>query len=175
MLNEAGRPRYAAKSKEFADAVKKRYEDEYLAPITVGVGEKAETIAYSLKDRDAQLLAMSLDMMMPVEDDVWGALTDAAQKLADSDYSLFKAVVAPYTKTPLNAHKFHLYYSQPLPFLDATGIGAPMGILPETLVGIVVRFKSTTAVKNWQIGSLASKASCSTKTLESELKPVVVL
>jgi hypothetical protein len=136
MLDEAGRPKYVEGTKAFKEAVEKKYRDEYLAPVTVGVGEKAETIAYSLKDRDSQLLAMSLDMMMPVEDDVWGALTEASQKLADSDYSLFKAVVAPYTKTPLNAHKFHLYYSQPLPFLDATGIGAPMGILPETLVGI---------------------------------------
>ncbi len=136
MLDEAGRPRYAVGTKEFNDAVEKAYRDEYLAPITVGVGEKAQTIAYSVKDRDAQLLAMSLDMMMPLEDDVWGGLTEAAKKLGESDYTLFKAAIAPYVRTPLNAHKFHFYYSQPIPFLDSTGIGVPMGAAMESAVAI---------------------------------------
>jgi len=138
MVDSGGKPKFAVGSKLFNDAVNKRYMEEYLAPINVGIGEKAETIAYAVKDKDAQLLAMAMDMMMPLEDDVWGGITKASQKLADSDYTLLKAVIAPYVKTPLNAHKFHFYYSQPLPmFSEIPGMqGLPMGVGLESAVGI---------------------------------------
>lgn len=132
MVDATGRPMYVKGTKQFNDAVDKQYYEQYLRPISVGVGEKAEDIAMAVADRDAQLLALSSDMMMPLEDDAWKAAYQRLKARGDNgDPNWFLTFLTPYIKTPLNAHKHHFYYTQPIP-----GTPIPTGVALEAAVGI---------------------------------------
>jgi hypothetical protein len=132
MVDAAGRPMYVKGTEAFESAVDKKYYEEYLRPVSVGVGDKAEDIAYAVADRDAQYLALAMDMMMPMEDDAWKAMYDRLKSRgADGDVNWFTTFLTPYIKTPLNAHKHHFYYTQPLP-----GTPVPTGIALEAGVGL---------------------------------------
>ena len=132
MVDAAGRPLYIKGTDAFEAAVDKKYYEEYLRPVSVGVGEKAENIAYAVADRDAQYLALAMDMMMPMEDDAWKGMYERLKSRgADGDVNWFTTFLTPYIKTPLNAHKHHFYYTQPLP-----GTPVPTGLALEAGVGL---------------------------------------
>ena len=86
MVDEGGRPKYVeynadgSPNEQFIEAVQKLYDEKYTAPITVGIGTNPEEIARAFTDEDAILLALGMDMMMPVEDDIYGAITGAIQR-----------------------------------------------------------------------------------------------
>ena len=132
MVDSAGRPLYIKGTDGFEAAVDKKYYEEYLRPISVGVGEKAEDIAYAVADRDAQYLALAMDMMMPMEDDAWKGMYERLKSRgADGNINWFTTFLTPYIKTPLNAHKHHFYYTQPFP-----GTPVPTGLALEAGVGL---------------------------------------
>lgn len=98
-----------------------------LSPVQAGIGDKVEQIAYALNDREAIDLALSFDMMMNPGDDITGKVSKGLQDLGrDKQLKLFKAVMTPYVRAPINAAKFHFYYSTP--FL---GMPVPNGAVFE--------------------------------------------
>ena len=114
MKDDSGRQLYKRGTEEFQKKVNEIYYNEMLAPVQVGIGESAQDIAYALNDREAIDLALSFDMMMEPGDDVVGRVSKGLQELGrDKDLKLFKAVITPYVRAPINAAKFHFYYSTP--------------------------------------------------------------
>ena len=154
MVDGTGRPKYVeydadgSFNKDFLAAVQKVYDEEYTTPIVAGIGDNAEEIAKAFTDEDAQLLALGMDMMMPVEDDIYGAITGAIQKAQRNQDTGEANVVMqafwPYIKAPLNAHKHHFYHTQPEPF--SSGVvdipmtpgqpWMPMGVPMEGAIGL---------------------------------------
>ncbi len=127
LVDGKGRQLFKRGTKEWTDKVDEIYRSKYLTPINAGIGEKAETIAYALNDEEAIKLALSFDMMMDPGDDLTGRVSKGLQSLgSDKDLQLFKAVLTPYVRAPINAAKFHFYYSTPF-----VGLPVPTGAVFE--------------------------------------------
>ena len=125
--DDAGRQMYKRGTEEFNSKVNEIYYNEMLSPVQAGIGDKVEQIAYALNDREAIDLALSFDMMMNPGDDITGKISKGLQDLGrDKQLKLFKAVMTPYVRAPINAAKFHFYYSTP--FL---GMPVPNGAVFE--------------------------------------------
>tara|TARA_R100001594_G_scaffold1005_1_gene4086 strand:- start:357 stop:4970 length:4614 start_codon:yes stop_codon:yes gene_type:complete len=158
-VDEMGRPKFVERNpdgtfnEDFVARVQKIYDDEFVTPIPVGIGKSSEEIANAFTDEDAQLLAISMDMMMPMEDDIWGGAYNAirnAQRSETGESRVIAQAFWPYVKAPLNAHKHHFYYTQPEIFSqDLLGLGGlgnipgtpaqpwlPMGVPIESAIGI---------------------------------------
>jgi hypothetical protein len=158
-VDEMGRPKFVERNtdgsfnQDFVNRVQEVYDEEFTTPIVVGMGASAEEIAKAYTDQDAQMLAVSMDMMMPMEDDLWGGAYNKIRDLQRSDKGESRVIAQaffPYVKAPLNAHKHHFYYTQPEIFSqDILGIGGignipgtpaqpwlPMGVPIEAAVGL---------------------------------------
>ena len=127
MVDGAGRPMYKKGTNAYQQAIEDRFLNTYMKPIEVGMGNKTEVIGHALNDADAQQLALATDMMMPMEDDVYGAMSERLKARGDDGkINFFLAGLMPYLRAPLNAHKHHFYYTQPIP-----GTPIPMGAAIE--------------------------------------------
>ncbi len=158
-VDEMGRPKFVERNpdgsfnQDFVNRVQEVYDEEFTTPIVVGMGASAEEIAKAYTDQDAQMLAVSMDMMMPMEDDLWGGAYNKIRDLQRSDKGESRVIAQaffPYVKAPLNAHKHHFYYTQPEIFSqDILGIGGignipgtpsqpwlPMGVPIEAAIGL---------------------------------------
>ena len=155
MVDGGGRPLYTeydpdgSLNKAFLAKVQEVYHDKYTKPVVVGMGDSSKEIARALAHKDAQKIALSMDMMMSPEDDLWGGITGAIQGLHRGDNGESRVLAQafwPYIKAPLNGHKHHFYHSQPEPFSQAFNLPnipglpnspfVPMGAFIEGTVGI---------------------------------------
>ena len=151
-----GRPKFVERNPDgsfnadFLNRVQQVYDEEFTTPIVAGIGASAEEISRAFTDEDAQMLAVAMDMMMPMEDDLWGGAYSKIRDLQRSDTGESRVIAQaffPYVKAPLNAHKHHFYYTQPELFsqdllggLNIPGTPAgpwmPMGVPMEAAVGL---------------------------------------
>ena len=155
-VDEMGRPKFVERNPDgsfnadFLNRVQQVYDEEFTTPIVAGIGASAEEISRAFTDEDAQMLAVAMDMMMPMEDDLWGGAYSKIRDLQRSDTGESRVIAQaffPYVKAPLNAHKHHFYYTQPELFsqdllggLNIPGTPAgpwmPMGVPMEAAVGL---------------------------------------
>ena len=155
-VDEMGRPKWVEfnpdgkVNEDFLARVQKVYDDEFTTPITAGIGASAEEISRAFTDEDAQMLAVAMDMMMPMEDDLWGGAYNKIRDLQRSDTGESRVIAQaffPYVKAPLNAHKHHFYYTQPELFSQDLLGGfnipgtpsapwVPMGVPMEAAIGL---------------------------------------
>ena len=155
-VDEMGRPKFVERNpdgsfnQDFLNRVQEVYDEEFTTPIVVGMGASAEEISRAFTDEDSQMLAVAMDMMMPMEDDLWGGAYNRIRDLQRSDTGEARVIAQaffPYVKAPLNAHKHHFYYTQPELFsqdllggLNLPGTPSapwmPMGVPLEGAVGL---------------------------------------
>ena len=155
-VDEMGRPKFVERNpdgsfnQDFLNRVQEVYDEEFTTPIVVGMGASAEEISRAFTDEDSQMLAIAMDMMMPMEDDLWGGAYNRIRDLQRSDTGESRVIAQaffPYVKAPLNAHKHHFYYTQPELFsqdlLGGVNIPGtpsapwmPMGVPLEGAVGL---------------------------------------
>ena len=138
-LDPSGRPLFAEGSPEHVDRANVLWKEQYTTPVTVGIGKNSFEIARAVKDGDSVQIAHGLDMMMATEDDFWGGTTRLfrmSHRNMDGTANVVGQRMFPFLRNPINAHKHHWYFSQPMAIPGLPGAPfIPNGVFIEGAIG----------------------------------------